>query len=274
MDIKQVLIFSILLVQLSQVQSATEIEMINERTVDGEKQTYIVNALYKDQNSRYTLSDPDDSKKGAGVYLLSDDGGKTAYFIDTNANSCHRWSNEEFTETLSRFLLQSKDRFNVKASDLEIEKLLEEPAEKIHGLPTTHIRYAMSLNASYKYTLLKGQYALQRKADSWSATNSEIISSIVPLFQDIWRYTGSDELDQKISAVIGAETGFLMRNEIEQTRTNSKGETTTTEIVQYINTIQEVSDPPAETFQVPDCKQMSTKKMEKTFKALLKSLLS
>lgn len=274
MNIRQGPVFLILLMQLTQVQGATEIEMINERTVNGETQRYIVNALYENKKSRYTLSDPDDSTTGAGIYLLSDDDGKTAYYIDSNTNSCHRCSNAEFTETLSNFLLKSKGKFNVETSDMEIEKLLEEPSEKIHGIPTTHVRYALSLNAGYRYTLLKGQYALQRQADIWSAPESETFSSIVPLFQDIWRYTGTDELDPKISSVVGTGTRFQMRSEIKQTRTNSKGEKTTTKIVQYIKTMQEVSEPPVGTFQVPDCKIMSTKKMEKKFKALLKSLLS
>lgn len=268
------IILSLTLFQVTQVQATTEIEMVNERTVDGEKQSYIVNALYQDQNSRYTLSDPDDSNTAAGIYLLSTDGGKTAYFIDSNTNSCHQWTNEKFTETLSSFLFQSKDKFNVKTSDLEIEKLLEEPSDTIHGLPTTHIRYALSLNAGYKYTLLKGQYTLERRADYWSAPEPRTFSSIVPLFQDLWRYTGNAELDLKTGSIIGAEMGFQMRSEIKQTRTNSKGKKTTTEIVQYIKTMQEVDNLPADTFLIPDCKEMSTKKLEKKFKSLLKNLLS
>ena len=268
------LFLPVFLLQASLVHSATKVELVNERTVDGDKQTYLVNALYQNENSRYTFHDPDDGEKGAGVYLLSDDGGKTAYYIDSNENSCHHWSNAEFTKTLSGFLLQTKDKFNIEGTNLVIEKQLEEPAETMHGLSNRHFRYVLSFDANYKYGFFKDKYAMERRMEFWVSGGADTIAATLPLFQNVWQYTGNDELDQQIRSVIGADTSFRLRSEIKQSRTDKKGKTSITEIVQYIKTLEQVEDLPDEAFQIPDCDEVGAKKMEKKFKALLKGLLS
>jgi len=268
------LISLILFIQITQARAATELEIVNERTVDGETQTYLINALYQNGSSRYTLHDPENDKTGTGIYLLSVDGGKTAHYIDTNENICHRWTNAEFSENLGAFMLQSTDKFNVKTSDLALIKLLEEPAEPIHGFPTTHFRYALSFNASYKYMLFKGKYALERQVDYWAVPELEVVIGGEPLFQNFWQHTGHDQVDQQISSFVESNTDFRLRSEILQTRTNKKGETSSTKIVQHVKTLKEIEDLPASTFQVPECQDVGARKMNKKFKALLKDLLS
>ena len=135
------LFLSFLLFQTALAHSTTEVELVNERTVDGDKQTYIVNVLYQNDNSRYTFHDPENSEEGAGIYLLSDDGGETAYYIDSNDNSCHHWSNAEFTKTLSEFLLQTRGKFNVEGANGIAASPLPCPCFRISG----NIRLMMSL---------------------------------------------------------------------------------------------------------------------------------
>jgi len=268
------LFFLILFIHVAQARAATELEMVNKRTVDGETQTYLINALYQNGSSRYTLHDPENDETGVGIYLLSIDGGKTAHYIDTNENICHRWTNAEFSENLGAFLLQSTDKFNVKTSDLELIKLSEEPAEPIHGFQTTHYRYALNFNASYKYMLFKGEYALERRVDYWAVPEYEAVVGEVPLFQSFWQHTGHDRVDQQISSFVKSNTGFRLRSEVLQTRTNKKGEASSTKIVQLVKTLKEIENLPADTFQVPECRDVGAKKMNKKFKALLKDLLS
>lgn len=268
------LILFILFILITQARAATELEMVNERTVDGETQTYIINALYQNEHSRYTFHDPENGATGTGVYLLSNDGGKTAHYIDTNENICHRWTNAELSENLGAFMLQSTDKFNVKTSDLEIIKLIEEPAEPIHGFPTTHFRYALRFNASYKYMLFKGEYALERQVDYWAVPELEVVVDNVPLFQNFWQHTGEDQVDQQISSFVESNTVYRLRSEILQTRTNKKGEASSTKIVQHVRALKEIADLPTDTFQVPECQDVGARKMNKKFKALLKDLLS
>ncbi len=271
---KSGLIYAMWLVLLSPAQAATEVELINERTVDGETHSYIINSVYQGNNSRFTLHDPDDSTTGAGVYVLSNDGGKTAFYIDTNDNNCHRWTNEEFTQNLSTFLLESKRKFNVKVSDLNVDKLLEEPSESMLDLPTTHVRYALSFNASYKYMFFKGQYAVERQTDYWTTPKIESITTPIPLFQNIGQHAGEGQVDQQLSDIFASNVGFRLRSELLQTTTDKKGKKSSTKMVQYIKTLNEVENLPDNTFDVPDCEGVGAKKMEKKFNALLKDLIS
>jgi hypothetical protein len=216
------LIFAMLLLQIFPVQAATEVELVNERTVDGQTSSFIINGLYQNDHSRFTMHDPDVSATGAGIYVLSNDGGKTAFYVDTNENICHRWTHEEFTQTLSAFLLESSGKFNVNVSDLKFVKLLEEPSESMHGLPTTLARYTLSFNASYKYAFFKGRYILERQADYWTTPNIESINAPISLFQNIGQRTGKEQIDRELSDAFGSNSGFRMRSEILQTRTDKK----------------------------------------------------
>lgn len=266
-------VITLLVFYLGQAYGATEVELVNERTVDGEKQMYTVNALYQEDKSRYTFHDQDGNGVAEGSYLLSLDGGKTAYYIDTKENTCHQWNNEELVETLSQFLLKTAGRFNIKASDLEISKLFEKPADTIHGFETKHIRIKLRYTASYRYLLFRGRYQIERLADIWVTPKMENIDS-APIFQATWQHTGNDELDRQIQSMLGPDTNYRLRSEIQQTRTDKKGKQSNLQITQYIKSVTEINDLPDDTFHVPDCRKVDSDQMEKKFKALLKDLTS
>lgn len=266
-------LITLLVFHLGEAYGATQVELVNERTVDGEKHVYTVKALYQNAKSRYTFHEQDNAEVGEGSYLLSLDGGKTVYFIDKNENTCHQWSNEEFVKTLSQFLLKTTGRFNVKSSDLEISKVFEKPADPIHGLQTKHIRIKFHYTASYRYLLFKGRYRIDRLVDIWVTPEfGNIVTT--PIFQAAWQHTGNDELDQHIQDVLGPDAIYRLRIETQQTRTDKKGKQTKVEALQFIRSITEVNDLPDDTFQVPECHEVDSDQMKRKFEALLKGLIS
>jgi hypothetical protein len=262
----------LILMHLGQAHGATEVEMVSERTVDGEKQSYFVKALFQGEQSRYTLYGPEDPESGSGAYLLSLDGGETAYYIDTSENTCHHWTNEELVKTLSSFLLKTTKKYNVKTSGGEMHKVFEKDTADIHGLPAKQIRINMSFITGYKYLFFNDRFEVERSADIWVTPGLEDIDA-QPIFQKIWEYTGNEELDQKIRVIAGSDTKYRLRSEINQTMTDKKGKQSSTHILQYVKSITEINDLPDKTFQLPDCDEVDTKKMEKNFQALLKNVL-
>lgn len=266
------LAIALLLFSIGQAHGATEVELVNERTLDGEKQMFTIKALYDGRKSRYTFHRPDDKKVGNGSYLFSLDSGKTYHYIDTNENICRQWDSEELANTLSQFLLKTTDKYNVKASDLEIKIILVEPADAMHGLETRHIRIKINYTASYKYLLFKGHYRIEREVDLWVTPKRE---NIDPVLQKIWQYTGNDELDQKIQDIVGPEdVTYLLRSDIQQTRIDKKGEQSNMTMHQYIDSITEIDNLPDRTFVMPDCRNVDSKQMKKKFTELLKKLSS
>jgi hypothetical protein len=262
----------LILMHLGQAHGATEIELASERTVDGEKQSYFVNGLFQGEKSRYTIYGPEDPESGSGAYLLSLDGGESAYYIDTSENTCHHWSNAELVETLSGFMLKTTDKYNVKTSGGEIHKVFEKDAADIHGLPAKQIRINMSFVASYKYLFFNDRFEVERSADIWVTPELENVDA-QSIFQKNWEYTGNEELDQKIRAIAGSDTKHILRSEINQTMTDKKGKVSSTHILQYVKSMTEVEDLLDGTFQLPDCDEVDSDKMEKKFEALLKKAL-
>ena len=148
-----------MLLLLGQAHGATEVEVVNERMEEGKKQAYTVKALFQGSKSRYTFHfDEEDAETDSGSYLLSLDGGETAYYIDASDNSCNQWSNEKLVQTLSGFLLKTTDKFNVNTADVEVHKVFEKDVADMHDLPVKHIRINISFTASYKYMFFKDKY--------------------------------------------------------------------------------------------------------------------
>lgn len=257
----------------SRAYSATEVEFINERTVDGEKQSYIINAIFQGLKSRYTFHNPEESGAGGQGYLLSLDGGETAYFIDADENTCRQWRNDELAETLSDFLLETSDKFNIKTRDGEFNKVFEKEAADIHGQAVKHIRLQLNFTGSYKYLLFKDTVEVKRTVDMWVTPALEFLDA-QSFLQKSWEHTGDEKLDQAIQAFTGkANESHRLRSEIKQTMTDKKGKVSNTQILQYVQSIRQLDDLPDREFQLPDCHNTDSVEMEKKFKALLKASL-
>ena len=254
------------------VQAATEIEWITERTVDGETSTMITHGIHQGDRMKYTFRAPEDAEAGKGDFFVSTDGGHTIHYIDSKDSSCLLVQQRELSSTLSRYLLETSKKFNISASDLHIEQVLEQPAESRHGFDTQHKRYQVDFKVHYKYMLFKGHYDISRSVDVWMTQEQNPISSS-PMFQRLWQYTGESELDTEIRKAAGDVPQLRLRSEIEQTRTDKKGKQSSLRLVSDISRLQEIEDLPDDRFDTPECETVSPEQMEKKFNGLLKDLL-
>jgi len=266
------IVVSLILSYMGLAFGATEVELVNERIADGKKKAYTIKALFLGQKSRYTFYTEEDAKIGNGTYMLSLDGGGTVYYIDRNSNTCYHGSSEEVLEISSNFMLKTTDKFKLKIQEGEIRKVLEEDAGAIHGLPTKHTLITIGFTASYKYMLFNNKYKVKRVVDVWVTPKIAGIND-QGIFQRAWEYTGDEELDQELRAIIGTGNNYRLRSEINQTMVDKKGKESSAQILQYVKSITEIDDLPEDAFRLPECKEIDAKKMEKNFKALLKALL-
>ena len=94
-----------------------------------------------------------------------------------------------------------------------------------------------------------------------------------PFFQKIGDYTGNHKFDQKMPKITGADANHRLRSEIHQTMTDKKDKESSLQLLQYVESITQVDDLPDEKFEIPDCNEVDSDKMDKKFKAFLKQLL-
>ena len=257
---------------ISPARGATEIEWITERTVDGESSTMITRGIHQGDLMVYTFATPEDAEAGEGNYFVSTDGGRTIHYVSSDDSSCMQVQQHELSSTLSRYLLETSERFNISASDLRIEETLDEPAQSRHGFETQHKRYQVDFKAQYKYMLFKGYYDISRSISIWMTREQNPISSS-PMFQRLWQYTGESALDTEIRKVAGDVPQLRLRSEIDQSRTDKKGKQSSLRLVSEVTKLQEIEDLPDERFETPDCMMVSPEQMEKKFNGLLKDLL-
>lgn len=248
--------------------SATEIEIANERTIKGKKHIYTIIGIFQGTNSRYTFHTDDSSGISSGTYLISHDGGKSAYFVNTEDNTCHQWTNQEFVEMLGEFLLKTTNKFNVKVTEPVIIKELEQQGDEFLGLPTTHIRIKVNFTTSYKFLFFDDTLKVERLINTWLTPQIEGVDT-QPLLQRSWQTTGFKEVDRALSGLSRSLSGYRLRSDIVQTMTNTKGKQSSTHITQYIKSIKELDKLPDNSFKIPACNKIDSYEMKKQVKQLL-----
>jgi hypothetical protein len=90
----------------------------------------------------------------------------------------------------------------------------------------------------------------------------------------MWQYTGNDELDQKIQDIVGPDITYRLRSDIQQTRTDKKGEQSNMTMHQYVDSIKEIDNLPDRTFLMLDCRNVDSNQMKNKFTELLKKLIN
>lgn len=253
---------------MSSAQAGIEIELLNERTVKEKKHDFTVKILLEGKKARYTFHTDYSSDVVSGSYLLSLDGGKSAYFVDAQEDTCHKWSNQEFIQMIGKYLFKITGRFNVKVSEPEFSKIFEKDAEKIHDLPVKHIRIKAGFTVSYKFIFFKDNLQVERISDTWLTPNIGDIQT-KPLLQQNVQTTGFQKLDKVFLEAANVLTGYQLRNELTQTVTNKKGEKTVTKIIQQVKSIKQRENFPDNTFKLPECTEIDSYDMEDRVEDLL-----
>lgn len=256
----------------SVVFSAAEIELENIRTVNDVSNRFSVNALYDGDKARLTFHTNDASGVVSGTYLLSIDGGKTIYLISDNEENeettCYKWSNQDFVHVLGKYMFKITNRYNINVSDPVTTKVFEKDAEKIHGLPTKHIRITSKFNANYTFLFFSDELKIERQFDAWVTPLIEGVKT-KPILQRTWQATGYRQVDKMLIEISELLNGYVMRSELVQTITDKDGEKTITRIVQNINSVKLVDSFPVDTFKLPACEKSDSGDMEKRAEHLL-----
>ena len=250
------------------VQAAVEVEVFNERIIDDKSYTYSIKILYEGKKSRYTFYTGDDAKIAHGSYLISLDAGESAYFIDSEENTCHKWTNQELVKILGSYLLKTTQRFNVKVSAPKITRVSEEDSPSLHGLPIKHIRIKADLVVSYKFLLFDDTLQVERISDNWISPGIPGIET-KPLYMRTWQVTGFQQADDVLDNASRYLPGYRMRTEILQTVTNKKNKKKQTKIIQYVKSIRQVENLEESLFVIPDCERIGSDQMEQRVKSLL-----
>ena len=274
MKYRNLVIAVIFLMQIDLSWAATEIVFINERTKDGEQNTFTVNLFVQDNVSRIHFKNSDAEGETADSYFLKKIDSDTVFYINKAKNTCDQWAKGAFSQAFSRIMLNIKRKAKVKVTEKNIQKVLDQPAANMLGLQTKQIAIKINFRSTYKYLLFKDDMKVERMLNYWVTPDLENID-ILSLFQKIGESTGDVVQDQELRDIFAA-TGadYRLKDEIIQTTTDKKGKQSTITILQYMQSIEDVPDLPDESLQTPsDCKLIESGDIEKKLKALIKDAI-
>jgi len=181
-----------------------------------------------------------------GTYLVTSDGGDTAYLIDPRSRTFQRWDISSMIANMADMMRSMRSQMKVRFDEPKVEKLLEEPGPEIDGLPTRHFRYRTSYKASLQLNETE-TISTVTEEDIWT-TNAIQEPGLLALLNKR-PSSGDEELDRIIQQEMAKIPGFPLRH-ITSTRTETAKETT--ESRTEMNIVELKNVPVAESmFRVP-----------------------
>lgn len=186
----------------------------------------------------------------AGSYLLTRDGGKGIVLVDPEEKTWTPWDVEAMLGSIGAIFQSMGPVLDFEVSNLEVEKLAEEPGGTIHGLPTTHYRYRTTYDLEMKVIGIRRTNSTEQVQDVWSTDALEDAGF------DVWLRkapkTGFAEIDELLEAEMSKVHGVALKMEQVTTMTGEKGTRSSTSRTSMEVTELErgVSIPPG-TFEIP-----------------------
>jgi Domain of unknown function (DUF4412) len=157
----------------------------------------------------------------SGTYLVSSDGGDTAFYIDPRSKTFERWDISNMIANMADVMRAMRSQMKVRFDEPKVEKLLEENGPRMHGMPTRHYRYRTSYTAHIDMAGAE-TISTEMVEDIWTTT---AISE--PGLLDLLNKrpsSGDEQLDRIIQKEMDKVPGFPLRR-VTSTRTDTKNQT-------------------------------------------------
>ncbi len=209
-----------------------------------------VEAWIDGPKAKILFVESDQPMTGSGDYLVTTDGGKTLYLVDPDEETYMEWDLEGMLAAFGNVMESMKGLVNLEFSDVNVEKLAEEPGETILGHSTTHYRYRTSYTTTIKVMGMKRGSSTETVQDLWT-TDAFGGAALGLWLRSEPPATGIEGLDELIRSEMDKVEGLPLKTVSESTTTGQKGKrqssvTTTTEVT----LLEEISVPDG-TFEIP-----------------------
>jgi hypothetical protein len=161
----------------------------------------------------------------SGTYIITKDGGRTLYLVNPEDKTWARWSVEGMLGLIGGIMNGGLGPLlKIEFSDPKVEKLLEEDAGMVAGIPTRHLRYRTSYTMKVKVLGLGRASSVVVEDDLWVADRLRDAGLGVWLRSEPPR-TGNAELDKLIAAGYEKRQGFPLKSSSVSTVTQKEKQT-------------------------------------------------
>ena len=202
--------------------------------------------------SRADFTESKNPMIGKDSYLVTRDGGKTAYMVNTKEKTYMKWDMAQMAGLAG----QMTKMMQMKVTSPKVEKLLEEPGEKMVGFPTTHYRYRTSYTMETSFMGKKTSQSTVQEQDVWSTTE------IGDLGMGLWLKkegikTGDASLDDLMKAHMEQIKGLPLKQITVTTTKDNKGKENVSKMTMEVTHLVK-ANPSDSLFEMPaDYKETS-----------------
>jgi len=184
-----------------------------------------------------------------GSYLVTKDGGETVYLVHPKKKAYARWELDDVIRDVAERLKQEGGLVKLELSDVANETLLEEPAERILDLPSTHRRWRSGYTMKYSVLGIDQERREDSVRDVWF-TDRVGGAGFDSLLQPRRLKTGHEGLDKVLAGKLGEARGFTLRSETVTKTRKGNGEEQTRRARTEVTVLRQEAAPPA-MFEIP-----------------------
>jgi hypothetical protein len=182
----------------------------------------------------------------SGTYLVSSDGGDTAFYIDPRSKTFERWEITNMIANMADVMRALRSQMKVRFEEPKVEKLLEEAGPRMHGMRTRHYRYRTSYTTHIE---MAGSETISTEMveDIWTTT-----AIVEPGLMELLNKrpsSGDEQLDRIIQKEMDKVPGFPLKR-VTSTRTDTKNQTNESRTEMEITDLKK-ADVAASWFEVP-----------------------
>jgi len=185
----------------------------------GEMGTMTVEAWIDGEKAKILFKASNNPMMPVGSYMLTHDGGKTLYLVNTEEGTYSEWDLEGMMKSLGGVMESMGGFMKMEVSDPVIEKLLEEDGGRLLGYSTTHYRYRTAYTMEIKVMGMKRGDHYENEQDIWSTTAIDDEAFGVWL-RNTPKSTGFEAFDKLAEAEFSKVNGFPLKT---VTRTTTSG---------------------------------------------------
>jgi hypothetical protein len=201
----------------------------------GQDQSMEVEAWVEGDNAKVAFTSSSNPLLAAGTYLLTTDGGKTLTLVNPEEKTYSELDLGALVGAAGAMFKGLGPMVKLSFANQQVERLAEEPGPAILGYPTTHYRYRVSYDFTFKVMGMGQSSHHDTVTDIW-ATRELTDSGFGAWLRREPPRTGIDDLDRLIAAemgkgVQGVPLKMVAVAKTRDQRGNETEATTTTEVL-------------------------------------------
>ncbi|MBZ0111985.1 MAG: hypothetical protein K8J08_05970 [Thermoanaerobaculia bacterium] len=218
------------------------------KTVTDSKQGGVnttVEAWVDGDKAKVLFTDSDQPMLGEGGYLLTNDGGRTMFFVDPDEGTYMRWDLDAMLGGLGGAMQSLGPMMKMDFTNYESEKVSEGAGPELHGLATTHYVFKNSYDMEIKVMGMGQKTHNETHNEMWTTTQLADAGFAVWLRNEPPK-TGIEGLDTYLADQVSQVQGFPLKTIVTTTSTDQKkGRTNTTVTTTEVTTLREEAIDPA-----------------------------